>query len=193
MNLFQVLNRKNIRLAHLMGPTLVKWTMTSSSLSQWHFSRELQGKCLSLSSITFLVRKSLWTTKTLLQIYWKHSKNWTAVWTLWTEHFLFSRLDRFPDNLGDVSDEQWYRFHQVIEEWYQGRWHVNVMAYYCWSVKIDWPDAKHTRKSRNRKFLPWLAVWKFFYQSFVLKQHVVMFCFVWFDSSYEFFCVYCFS
>ena len=39
-------------------------------------------------------------------------------------HFLFSQLDRFPDNLCDVSDEQGERFHQdikVMEERCQGR------------------------------------------------------------------------
>ena len=37
-------------------------------------------------------------------------------------HFLHSHLDRFPENLGDVSDEQGERFHQdikVMEERYQ--------------------------------------------------------------------------
>ena len=39
-------------------------------------------------------------------------------------HFLHSHLDFFPDNLGDVSDEQGERFHQdisVIEIRYQGK------------------------------------------------------------------------
>ena len=30
-------------------------------------------------------------------------------------HFLFSQLDRFTDDLGDVSDEQGERFHQDIK------------------------------------------------------------------------------
>ena len=29
-------------------------------------------------------------------------------------HFLFSHLDRFPENLGDLSEEQEERFHQDI-------------------------------------------------------------------------------
>ena len=40
-------------------------------------------------------------------------------------HFLFSHLDRFPENLGAVSDEQEERFQQdikVVEQRYQGRW-----------------------------------------------------------------------
>ena len=39
-------------------------------------------------------------------------------------HFLHSHLDRFPENLGDVSVGQGERFHQdikVMEERYQGR------------------------------------------------------------------------
>lgn len=31
-------------------------------------------------------------------------------------HFLHSQLDYFPENLGDVSEEQGERFHQDIKE-----------------------------------------------------------------------------
>ena len=40
-------------------------------------------------------------------------------------HFLYSHLDRFPENLGNLSDEQGERFHHDISELevrYQGRW-----------------------------------------------------------------------
>ncbi|GFU49023.1 uncharacterized protein TNCV_2333161 [Trichonephila clavipes] len=40
-------------------------------------------------------------------------------------HFLHSHLDRFPQNLGDFSEEQGERFHQglrTMEERYQGWW-----------------------------------------------------------------------
>jgi len=40
-------------------------------------------------------------------------------------HMLYSHLDRFTENLGDLSDEQGERFHQDISEMevrYQGRW-----------------------------------------------------------------------
>ena len=40
-------------------------------------------------------------------------------------HFLFSHLDKIPDNLRAVSDEQGERFLQdlmAVEERYQGRW-----------------------------------------------------------------------
>ena len=38
-------------------------------------------------------------------------------------HFLHSHLDKFPENLGDVSEEQGESFHQYIKvmgERYQG-------------------------------------------------------------------------
>jgi len=32
-------------------------------------------------------------------------------------HYLHSHLDRFPENLGDLSEEQRERFHQDIKQW----------------------------------------------------------------------------
>ena len=49
-------------------------------------------------------------------------------------HFLNSHLEQFPDNLGAVSDEQAERFRQdikVMEERYQKRWDIHMMADYC--------------------------------------------------------------
>ena len=71
-------------------------------------------------------------------------------------HYLFSHLDRFPQNLGDFSDEQGERFHQdikVMEERYQGRWDQHMMADYCWNLLRDYPDVHHSRKSYKRQFL----------------------------------------
>ncbi len=71
-------------------------------------------------------------------------------------HYLHSHLSEFPENLGDVSEEQGERFHQdikVMEERYQGRWNCNMMADYCWSVMRDTPGAAHKRMSKKRKFL----------------------------------------
>ena len=68
-------------------------------------------------------------------------------------HFLHSHLDRFPENCGDVSDEQGERFHQDIkkmEERYQGRWDTHMMADYCWSLQRDCQGLLHNRKSRKR-------------------------------------------
>ena len=72
-------------------------------------------------------------------------------------HFLHNHLDRFPENCGDVSDEQGERFHQDIKEMetrYQGRWDARMMTDYCWSIKRDNPDGEHSCQSRKRKFLP---------------------------------------
>lgn len=72
-------------------------------------------------------------------------------------HFLFSHLDRFPLNLGAVSDEQGERFHQdfkTMEERYQGHWDKRMIADYCWSIKRDCPRQVHKRQSYKRKFMP---------------------------------------
>ena len=55
-------------------------------------------------------------------------------------HYLFNHLDYFPGNLGNVSEEQRERFHQYIrtmEERYQGRWDIHMMADYCWTLIRD--------------------------------------------------------
>ena len=49
-------------------------------------------------------------------------------------HYLHSHLNRFPEKLGDLSEEQGERFHQDIktmEGRYQGRWDAHMMADYC--------------------------------------------------------------
>ena len=46
-------------------------------------------------------------------------------------HFLHSHLSRFPENLGDLTDEQGERFHQDISDMevrYQGRWDATMLA-----------------------------------------------------------------
>ena len=71
-------------------------------------------------------------------------------------HYLHSHLDKFPDNLGDVSEEQGERYHQdikVMEDRYQGRWNSYMMSDYCWSLMRANPDALHKRAS-SRKNLP---------------------------------------
>ena len=69
-------------------------------------------------------------------------------------HYLFSHLDRFPENLGDLSEEQGERFHQdfkTMEERYQGRWDDHMMADYCWSIMRDCSTTQHKRKSYKRR------------------------------------------
>jgi hypothetical protein len=70
-------------------------------------------------------------------------------------HFLASHLDYFPPNLGAVSEEQGERFHQDlkdVERCYQGRWDVNMMANYCWSIAHDDGLIEHSTTSRTYKF-----------------------------------------
>ena len=65
-------------------------------------------------------------------------------------HFLFSHLDKFPDNLETVSNEQGERFQQdlmAVEERYQGRWDRHMLAEYCWSIKRYCPGIVY--KSRE--------------------------------------------
>ena len=70
-------------------------------------------------------------------------------------HFLYTHLDRFPENLDNLSDEQRERFYQDMSELevrYQGRWDAAMLADYCWSIKRD--DASiHSRRSLKRKFM----------------------------------------
>ncbi|XP_068201934.1 uncharacterized protein [Palaemon carinicauda] len=68
-------------------------------------------------------------------------------------HFLHSHLDFFPENLGDVSEEQGERFHQDIatmERRYHGRWNTAMMGDYIWSLMRE-DENMHSRKSRSSK------------------------------------------
>ena len=72
-------------------------------------------------------------------------------------HFLFSHLEKFPANLGNVSDEQGERFHQDIRDMevrYQGRWDIHMMADYCWSIARDYPEMQYKRCSNKICFTP---------------------------------------
>ena len=62
-------------------------------------------------------------------------------------HFLESQLDFFPENFGEVSDEQVKDFTKTMEKRYQGKCTSNMLADYCWTLKRDVPDAKYRRKS----------------------------------------------
>jgi hypothetical protein len=71
-------------------------------------------------------------------------------------HYVHSHLDRFPENLGDLSKGQDKRFHQDIktmETRYQGRWDVHMMADYCWNLMRDCRGRSHSWKSYKRSFL----------------------------------------
>jgi hypothetical protein len=71
-------------------------------------------------------------------------------------HYLHSHLYRFPENLGDLGEEQGERFHQDIktmEARYQRRWDGHVMADYCWNLLRDCRGRSYSRKSYKRSFL----------------------------------------
>ena len=70
-------------------------------------------------------------------------------------HFLNSHLDFFPENCGDYSEKQGKRFHQDIrtmEERYQGRLDINMLADCCWCLKRDIPVPQYKRKALKRPF-----------------------------------------
>ena len=61
-------------------------------------------------------------------------------------HFLFSHVDFFPLNCGDVSDEHGGRFHQdisVMEHRYKGKWGATMLGDYCWLMKRGTPETKY--------------------------------------------------
>ena len=73
-------------------------------------------------------------------------------------NYLFSHMDRFPENLGSMSDEQGERFHQDLKEMEtrnQGCWDTVMMADYCWNLKRHFPAAEHSRSSKKQKFKLW--------------------------------------
>ena len=53
------------------------------------------------------------------------------------KNHLYYHLKYFPENLGNISEEQGERFLQdirVMEERYQGRWDCHMRADYCWNL-----------------------------------------------------------
>ena len=55
-------------------------------------------------------------------------------------HFLHSRSEFFPDNLGDVSDKHGERFHEDISDIeirYQGKPNDRKMGDYCWYLQRE--------------------------------------------------------
>jgi len=67
-------------------------------------------------------------------------------------HFLHPHLDFFPENCGEVSDEQGERFHQdisSIEKRYQGNWNCAMLADYCWTLARDTPTMEYKRQAKR--------------------------------------------
>jgi len=70
-------------------------------------------------------------------------------------HFLYSLLDSFPQNLGEVSDEHSGRFHQdisIMEKWFVGRCKCGMLAEYCWSVMRETPESGYKRRRSRKTF-----------------------------------------
>ncbi|GBM61148.1 hypothetical protein AVEN_26747-1 [Araneus ventricosus] len=69
--------------------------------------------------------------------------------------FLDYRLDFFPWNCGQVSDEHGERFYQNIahtEKRYQGNWSTPMLADYCWTLIKNASHVHYKRQAkRNRK------------------------------------------
>ncbi|GBM68576.1 hypothetical protein AVEN_82448-1 [Araneus ventricosus] len=74
-------------------------------------------------------------------------------------HFLHSHLEFFPENLGkknlgpkpSVSDEHGERFCQDISNVgarYRGKWNPKMLADYYWTLKMNIPQAKHSRQAK---------------------------------------------
>ena len=73
-------------------------------------------------------------------------------------YYLFSHLGRFPENLGEVSEEQGKRFHQAIKNMemrYQGRWDSHMMSDYCWSLMRDSTQQNASVNHINVPFNKW--------------------------------------
>jgi hypothetical protein len=71
-------------------------------------------------------------------------------------HYLHSHLNRFPESLGDLSEEPGERFHQdikTIKAKYKRRWDANMMAKYCSNRMRDCHGRYHSRGSYKRNFL----------------------------------------
>ena len=70
-------------------------------------------------------------------------------------HYLHSRLDHFPHNLDDFSEEQAEKFHQDIktmEDRYQGIWDTHIMADCCWNLQRSCRNQIPCWSSRKRSF-----------------------------------------
>jgi len=69
-----------------------------------------------------------------------------------TSHFLFSHLDFFPLNCGDMSNEHVERFHQdisVMEHSCKGKWSAPMSGDYCSMMKRDAPETKYHRQAKR--------------------------------------------
>ncbi|GBM91236.1 hypothetical protein AVEN_258597-1 [Araneus ventricosus] len=118
---------------------------------KWKQTKEKPGK---LGITSFLGNKKNPNYKSMVEEMIKNFKILGCSMSL-KVHFLDSHLDYFPENLGEVSDEQGERFHQDIKEMerrYQGKWNISMIADYCWIPQRDNPCKFHKRKRDKKTF-----------------------------------------
>ena len=152
---FPSLSNEKLKAGIFDGPQIRKLIKDENFLS--HMTEVEAAAWSSFTAVVkgFLGRKKVNNYQELVKVM---LENFKALGTRMSIkiHYLFSHLDRFPENLGDVSEEQGERFHQDIktmEERYQGRWNAHMMSDYCWSLVRDCPQKIHKRKSYKRRFL----------------------------------------
>jgi hypothetical protein len=54
-----------------------------------------------------------------------------------------------------LSEEQEERFHKDVKEIdrrHQGRWNINMLADYCWTLEREVPEIAHRRKGARITF-----------------------------------------
>lgn len=69
-------------------------------------------------------------------------------------HFFHSHLSSFPENMGAVSDEHGERFHQdikTIQERYDGKSRIKMVADYCWFLMEETDPQSYARKAKRKK------------------------------------------
>ena len=64
---------------------------------------------------------------------------------------MFSHIENFPENLGDVSNERFHQDIKIMEERYQGRWGKTMMADFCWCLQRETVNVQHKRRANKRK------------------------------------------
>lgn len=100
------------------------------------------------------------TTNTYWEECWRSSKLKDIKGAL-KAHFLYARLAFFPENLGDVYEEQLETFQQNIKELerrYQGWGFVSMMTDYCWVIHVkcpanalEWKSSRHSFQVKKKE------------------------------------------
>ena len=72
-----------------------------------------------------------------------------------TMHYLFSHMDRFPENLGAMSDEQVERVHQDLKDMEIGFKEVGMQSGWLITTGIrrDITAAEYSSMLKKRKFM----------------------------------------